>query len=86
MPMAEARLAAACNIIVDILGCRPQDVTGETPVGSLPQWDSIAHLSIVMAFEQRLGRQFAAEDIGSLETVASFAALLPADGKGAPGT
>jgi acyl carrier protein len=86
MPMADPRLAAACGIIVDVLGCHPKDVTGETPVGSLPQWDSIAHLSIVMAFEQRLERQFTAEDIGSLETVASFAALLLADDNEARGT
>jgi acyl carrier protein len=77
----DAPLAVARGIIADVLGCRPQDVSGEAQVGSLPQWDSIAHLSIVMAFEERLGRQLTSEEIASLETVASFAALLPTVGE-----
>lgn len=75
--MRDDRLAAAAGIIASVLGCRAEEVTAEAPVGSLPQWDSIAHLNIVMAFEERLGRQLTAEETASLETVACFAALLP---------
>jgi acyl carrier protein len=82
--MHDARLAAARGIIAGVLGCRPQDVAAEAQVGSLPQWDSIAHLSIVMSFEERLGRQLTSEEIVSLETVASFAALFPAGDERAP--
>lgn len=83
--MHETHLADARAIVAGVLGCRLDDVTGDTQVGSLPQWDSIAHLSIVMAFEERLGHQLTAEDIGSLETVASFAVLLAADDERMPG-
>lgn len=83
--MHDDRLAAAAGIIAAVLGCRAEDVTAEAPVGSLPQWDSIGHLNIIMAFEERLGRQLTAEETGSLETVASFAALLP-QGKGGAAT
>lgn len=78
--MHEDSLAAAAGIIAGVLGCRPQDVPGDAPVGSLPQWDSIAHMTIIMTFEERLGRQLSAEEIASLETVASFAALLAPQG------
>ena len=66
----------AAAVIAAVLGCSVRDVGAQAPVGSLPQWDSIAHLSIILAFEERLGRQLTAEEIASLETVASFAALL----------
>lgn len=74
--MRERRHAAVAGIIAAALGCRSQDVPDDAPVGSLPQWDSIAHMNIIMAFEERLGRQLTAEETASLETVASFAALL----------
>ncbi|WP_439574731.1 acyl carrier protein [Phreatobacter sp.] len=73
--------AAVAGIIASVLGCRIEDVTDDAPVGSLAQWDSIAHLSIIMAFEDRLGRQLTAEETASLETVASFTALLAPSGK-----
>ena len=82
--MHDARLATACGIIASALGCRPEAVDADAAVGSLPQWDSIAHLSIVLAFEERLGRQLTADEIASLQTVANFAALLPVVGEAAP--
>lgn len=74
--MSSERLATAAEIIAGILGCPVGDVTAETPVGALPQWDSMAHLNIIMAFEKRLGRQLTAEETGTLASVGSFAALL----------
>ncbi len=75
--MCSDRPLVVAGIIASVLGCRVEDVTADAPVGSLPQWDSIAHLNIVMAFEERLGRQLTAEETASLETVSSFVALLP---------
>ena len=74
--MRDAELDAVSGIIANVLGCRVEEVTADVRVGSLPQWDSINHMSIILAFEQHLARQLTSEEIGSLETVASFAALL----------
>ena len=84
--MPDARLVMASGIIAGALGCRPAEVGADAAIGSLPQWDSIAHLSIVLAFEERIGRQLTADEIASLETVASFAALLPAENAETPAT
>ena len=75
--MGDARLTVVAGVIAGVLGCRPQDVPADAPVGSLPQWDSIAHLSIILAFEEKLGRQLSPDEIGSLKTVSSLADLLP---------
>ena len=78
-------LALAMRWLVGLAALLPTPLfAAETQVGSLPQWDSIAHLSIVMSFEERLGRQLTSEEIVSLETVASFAALFPAGDERAP--
>lgn len=75
--MGDARLTVVAGVIAGVLGCRPQDVPADAPVGSLPQWDSIAHLSIILAFEEKLGRQLSPDEVGSLKTVSSLADLLP---------
>jgi acyl carrier protein len=75
--VSEARLTVVAGVIAGILGCRPQDVPVDAPVGSLPQWDSIAHLSIILAFEEKLGRQLTPDEIASLKTVASLVELMP---------
>lgn len=74
--MSDKQLKAATEIITSVLGCKSQDVSANTSVGSLPQWDSIAHMNIILAFEENLGRQMKAEEIASLESVANFASVL----------
>lgn len=64
------------TIIAGILGCPAGDVFADATVGSLPQWDSMAHISIIMAVEEELGRKMTAEEIVSFETVGSLAALF----------
>lgn len=74
--MRDDRLAVATGIIAEVLGCHVGDVSPDAPVGALPRWDSIAHLSIILAVEARLGRQLTAEEIASLENVESFSLLF----------
>lgn len=78
--MAEEASRAAREIVAGALGCAAADVPADAAVGSLPQWDSIAHMSIVLAAEERLARRMTPEEIGALATVADIAALLAAGG------
>ncbi|WP_173930926.1 acyl carrier protein [Chelativorans sp. Marseille-P2723] len=76
--MTYAESLIAREIVAEALGCPIEDVPCEAKVGSLPQWDSIAHVSIIAAAEERLGRMMTAEEIASFETVGSLAALFGA--------
>lgn len=76
--MHDTGSSAATGIIAKFLGCRIQDIRPDAAVGSLPQWDSIAHMSIILAVEDRLRRQLTPEEIASLETVNSFNLLFAA--------
>lgn len=78
--MQNDQLKTTTEIIASILGCQRQDVKPDSTIGFHPKWDSIAHVSIIMAFEEKLARDLRTEEIASLIDVQSFAALLtPAD-------
>ena len=50
-------------------------------VGSVPEWDSMAHFSFLLAVEERFGVRFSVEEIAELKTLAEIQSALL--GKGA---
>jgi acyl carrier protein len=76
--MAEDSLSAACRIVAAVLNRPAESVAPGDRVGSLPGWDSIAHLNIVLAVEAELGRQLTPEEITAIGTVADLAGLIAA--------
>ena len=69
-------LARAREVVAGVLGCPVGDIGADAAVGSLPEWDSMAHVSIILAAEERLGRMLTSEEIASFVSVASLAAIL----------
>lgn len=47
-------------------------LTGETACGSLPEWDSVNHLRLVMEAESRFGVAYQLEAIPCLKTIDDF--------------
>ncbi len=43
---------------------------------SLPEWDSMAHLTLVLSLEQEFGHQFTPEEIESLKSIKAIVRLL----------
>lgn len=60
---------------------RAFNIQGEVPfdadMGTLPAWDSMNHVTLLMEIEAELGRPLRAEEIGSIDSVRSIARLLP---------
>ena len=69
---AKAIVAEATKIPLDAL---PEDASIET----LPAWDSIAHINVILGLEENLGRQLAPEMIVSVTSLESIAALLDSE-------
>jgi len=69
-------LTIAREVVAGVLGCPVGNVGLDAAVGSLPQWDSIAHVSIILAAERKLGRMLTSEEIASFVSVGSLAAIL----------
>ena len=58
----------------------PGAVTAEASIGTLEGWDSIAHISIVLAVEEEIGRTLTSDEIISVTSVERIAALLATAG------
>ncbi|PWW01721.1 acyl carrier protein [Hoeflea marina] len=54
-------------------------------MASLPQWDSLSHMRVILELEAALGRQLSVEEIMSVTSVRSIAGLLAA-GQGGEGS
>jgi acyl carrier protein len=42
------------------------------------EWDSLAHVRLVLAVEKKFGLKFSAAEVGSLKNVGEFASLIEA--------
>ena len=64
------------SVISDVLGVPASSLKPDSSPQTIESWDSVQHLSLVMALEQALGVQFAPEDIEKMKDVASVEALV----------
>lgn len=65
----------ARNTIARALKCSLDAVGTEAGVDSLPQWDSMGHVNIVLEIETDLGRKLSPEEIAGIGSVADVALL-----------
>ena len=66
---AKALLAQAAN-------CEAAGIPDYVRIGHLAQWDSLAHLRLVLGIEQRIGRELDPDEAVQIESLADIAALL----------
>lgn len=59
----------------ELLGLDRGSVGDDLAMGSVPAWDSVAHLRLVMESERRFGCSYPLEVIPSIRTVRDFADL-----------
>jgi len=51
-------------------------LTPSTGIGDIPQWDSLGHLALFMALEEKYGKKFSPEEMTSAKNVADIDRLL----------
>lgn len=68
------------EILADILEISPDEVTPETGVGTVENWDSFRHLQAILAIEGEYGVQFDPARIAELTNVALIQEELAAKG------
>jgi acyl carrier protein len=55
----------------------PDAITPTTAQDSCPQWDSLAHLNLMLALEDAFGLTLTVDDMAQLTSVAAILARLP---------
>ena len=63
-------------IFVDVLGEKARTVTETTTAPDVEGWDSFAHITIVVAVEEKYGVSFTTEELGQMTCVGDFVSLL----------
>ncbi len=64
------------SFAAEVLGVPRERLSPETACGSIPEWDSVMHLRLVMEAEARYGVSVPFETIPRLATLADFAAVI----------
>ncbi|MEM1039608.1 MAG: phosphopantetheine-binding protein [Pseudomonadota bacterium] len=71
LEQAIALVSKATNVPADSVGV-------DAAVGALEAWDSVAHVHIMLALEERIGRDLTADEIADCMTVEAIASVLDA--------
>jgi acyl carrier protein len=72
----EQILAAVTDVIRDVLNDPSLAIGPETTADQTEGWDSMNHIMIVVAIEQKFGIKFKTAEIESLRNVGEFVSLI----------
>lgn len=64
--------ARVIETVASFLKLTPSRLKPEHGVGDFPQWDSLAHISVLNEIEAAFGLSFDIEDIVSIQTIADM--------------
>jgi acyl carrier protein len=64
------------SVFTNVLGVPAEVVTDDLRYGSIPQWDSIAHMSVVVALEEAFGIMIDMEDVIDMSSVGKAREIL----------
>lgn len=66
----------ALRLLADALSLTPETVPGDARLGTVEQWDSLAHTRLLMAIEEKLGRMLTPDEAVAIESVDDIARLF----------
>lgn len=74
---------SARQLLAAALGCAEDDIAPDSAIGTLPLWDSLAHIKVVLSLEERLGRSLSTDEVLAITSLAAIEQMLGAEGEGA---
>ena len=66
----------AKKLLSDALRIDPNRIADEATMRDLPQWDSLAHMELIVLVEERLETTLSMDEILEMTTVAGIARVL----------
>ena len=60
------------NIVARIMNVPLDEVSEDSSMDTLEKWDSLHHMNLILAVEEKTGVQFTDEDIVSINSVSSL--------------
>jgi acyl carrier protein len=74
--LTAATLDQVRSIASDIFGVSPDKITPESSPETIETWDSMQHLNLVLAVEEKFGVQLDPEDIEKMKNIGAVAELV----------
>ena len=74
--MTASTLEQVRNVASDIFGIPADRITAESSPETIENWDSMQHLNLVLAIEEKFGVQLDPEDIEKMKNIGAVAALV----------
>ncbi len=68
--------AHAKKLLAEAANCDTAIIPDDVRIGTFERWDSLAHLRLVLAIEQQIGRQLDPDEAFRIESLTDVAALL----------
>jgi len=70
--MADSTLNQVRQVVADVFNCRLEQVTAESSPETVENWDSLHHLNLVLALEERFRTRFDPWEAAELVSVAAI--------------
>lgn len=74
--MTASTLQQVRSIASDIFGVPADKITAESSPETIETWDSMQHLNLVLAIEEKFGVQLDPEDIEQMKNIGAVSALV----------
>lgn len=75
--MRKDKIQAVIALVAEVLGVQKDELGPDSSMENTPSWDSVEHMSICLAFEQRFGAALDMGAVGDAISIKSLAALIP---------
>ena len=69
-------LAGAKQLLADAMGADAATVPDGARIGGFERWDSLAHLRLILAIEEMIGRQLDPDEAVRIESLGDITGLL----------
>lgn len=74
--MSKSSLDQIRSLAADVLGVDVSQLSASSSPETVDVWDSVQHLSLVLAFEQQFDIQLEPEEIEAMKTLGGIAAIV----------
>jgi acyl carrier protein len=74
--LADSTFERVRSVASDIFGIPTDKITAESSPETIENWDSMQHLNLVLAIEEKFGVQLGPEDIEQMKNIGAVAALV----------
>ena len=74
--MADDKTQGVIALVAEVLSIQKDELGPDSSMENVPSWDSVEHMNICLAFEQRFGKRLDGEAIATATSIRSLAALV----------